>query len=42
MKCPSEFILSQYVDGELAIGEAGELAEHIRTCTVCRELVMEL
>ncbi len=37
MKCPSEFILSRYADGELPKGEAAELLAHLADCAACRK-----
>jgi hypothetical protein len=42
MKCPNEFILSQYADGELPESENSQLASHIEACRACRELVADL
>ena len=42
MRCPNEFILSQYADGELRGSETLELAAHLETCRDCRELVAGL
>jgi hypothetical protein len=42
MKCPNEFILSQYADCELSESENRELAAHLEACLVCRELVVDL
>jgi hypothetical protein len=42
MKCPNEFILSQYTDGELPGSEILELAAHLETCCDCRDLVKGL
>jgi hypothetical protein len=42
MKCPDEFILSQYADGELPGSETMELAAHLETCRDCRDLVASL
>jgi hypothetical protein len=42
MKCPNEFILSQYADCELSESESRELVVHLEACLVCRELVVDL
>ena len=42
MKCPSEFILSQYADGELPDAETNELTAHMKACCACRELAVDL
>ena len=42
MKCPNEFILSQYADGELQGSENKELAAHLEACPVCREQLADL
>jgi hypothetical protein len=42
MKCPNEFILSQYADGELSDAETNELAEHLEACRACRDFVADL
>jgi hypothetical protein len=42
MKCPSEFILSQYADGELSEAETNELTTHLEACRACRELAADL
>jgi len=42
MKCPNEFILSQYVDCELSESENRELAAHLEACLVCRKQVAGL
>ncbi len=42
MKCPNEFILSQYADCELSESENRELAAHLEACLVCREQVADL
>ena len=42
MKCPNEFVLSQYADGELPGSDARELAAHLEVCRACREQVADL
>lgn len=42
MKCPDEFVLSQYADGGLPGSEAEDLAAHLGACRVCREQVADL
>jgi hypothetical protein len=42
MKCPNEFILSQYADGELSKSEFMELESHLSTCSACQDHVAEL
>ena len=42
MKCPNEFILSQYADGELPGNENRELAAHLDACLVCRKQLADL
>jgi hypothetical protein len=42
MKCPNEFILSQYADCELSESESKELAAHLEVCLVCRDQVAAL
>lgn len=42
MACPTEFVLNQYVDGELPEGEAMELSAHCEVCVICRKLVAAL
>lgn len=39
MKCPDEFVLAQYGDGELPKEELGILAPHIDFCPSCRSKV---
>jgi hypothetical protein len=42
MKCPDEFILSQYADGEITTFEAEDLAAHLQACRSCRRLAADL
>ena len=42
MKCPNEFVLSQYADGELPGSEMEDLAAHLEVCRACREQVADL
>jgi cytoskeletal protein CcmA (bactofilin family) len=42
MKCPNEFILSQYADGELSKNEFMELESHLAACGACPARVAEL
>ena len=37
MRCPDDFILSQYADGELPEDETGKLVMHFEACAVCRK-----
>ena len=39
MECYSEQIISIFVDGELAVEEAGRLRDHLATCWRCRQLL---
>ena len=39
MECYSEQIISIFVDGELAVEEAGRLRDHLATCRRCRQLL---
>ncbi len=39
MQCYSEQIVSMFVDGELEMGEAQRLRDHLATCRRCRQLV---
>ncbi len=42
MRCPDEFALSQYADGELSKNEFIEMDSHLAACRVCRTLVAGL
>jgi hypothetical protein len=42
MKCPNEFVLSQYADGELPGSEMEDVAAHSEACRACREQVADL
>ena len=42
MRCPNEFILSQFADGELSKTELLELDSHLIACRACRDLVAGL
>lgn len=42
MTCPTEFTLAQYVDRELAGGDALAVTTHLQNCAQCRELVEAL
>ena len=37
MECYSEQIISIFVDGELAVEDAGRLRDHLATCWRCRQ-----
>jgi cytoskeletal protein CcmA (bactofilin family) len=39
MECYSEQVVSIFVDGELAVEEAGRLRDHLATCRRCRQLL---
>lgn len=39
MRCPEEFTLAVYADGELASHESADVAAHIEVCGSCRERV---
>ncbi|MBN1570897.1 MAG: zf-HC2 domain-containing protein [Acidobacteria bacterium] len=42
MKCPNEFVLSQYADGELPGSEMEDVAAHLNVCSACRGQVATL